>query len=899
MTDTIPWHSLSPQDALVKLSTSEHGLAQLQATRRRDEIGPNKLPEAQRRSLAMRFLQQFNNVLIYVLLGASTITAFMQHWVDTSVILAVVLINGVIGFLQEGKAERAMDAIRLMLAPSALVIRDGKRAKVSAEDLVPGDIIIIEAGDRIPADIRLLQASNFQVQEAILTGESLPVDKTGHASAPGAALGDRAGMAYSGTLATKGHAIGLVVATGAKTEIGRISGMLADVEQLTTPLICHTAQFARWLTAVILSISGLILLYGAIFTNQDLSELFMAVVGLSVAAIPEGLPAVLTITLAVGVKAMANRNAIIRRLPAIETIGSVSTICTDKTGTLTRNEMMVARAVTAHKVIQIAGRGYAPEGEITDEAGAPLTQPSPCLKELAHAAALCNDASLHLDGNDWTVLGDPMEGALLAFAQKLGLDTDALQSQWPREAIIPFDSAHRYMAVQNAYIPATSQVFVKGAPERVLDLCAAQLSDTGEEEPLNTAYWLTEIEQIASHGERVLALALKRNHQADEGLSEAHLDGQLIFIGLVGLMDPPRSEVIKAISDCHSAGIQIKMITGDHAKTAVAIARNIGLTNNDKVLTGADLDRLGDEDLRQRIQDCHVFARTSPEHKLRLVMALQDQGMSVAMTGDGVNDAPALKRADAGIAMGQKGSEAAKEAAEVVLADDNFATIVAAVIQGRTVYDNIKKVISWTLPTNGGEALTIIVALLLGLALPVTPVQILWINLITAATLGLALAFEPTEPGTMKKPPRPRDEPLLTRSLGWHIVFVSSLFITGVFGVYSYALSSGYPIEQARTLAMNTLVIMEVFHLLFIRNQYTSALSWAALKATPIVWATILVTLTAQALITYAAPLQTIFETRALPISDLVLILLIGMTLFACVEAEKRIRLWFVDRRYK
>ncbi|MDX5594634.1 cation-transporting P-type ATPase [Pseudovibrio sp. SPO723] len=890
MTEAPRWHALSISDTLLALSATEKGLTQLQVEKRLQEHGPNKLPENAGPSALKRFLGQFHNVLIYVLLGSACITALLGHVIDTSVILAVVIINAIIGFIQEGNAERAMDAIRQMLAPSANVIRDEQRKSIPADRLVPGDIVLLEAGDRVPADLRLTSATRLQVQEAILTGESLPTEKSTAPAGAETSLGDRSSLVFSGTLITKGQATGVVVATGAATEIGRISGLLSNVEQLTTPLLQHMAAFAKWLTFLILLIALLLLGYGALFTSLGFKEVFMAVVGLSVAAIPEGLPAVLTITLAVGVKAMAEKNAIVRRLPAIETLGSVSVICTDKTGTLTRNEMMVASAVTSHQAYMVEGDGYTPVGAVLKEDGMAVPAPSLCLQALARTAALCNDASLHRDGAGWAVVGDPMEGALLTFAEKLEIRPSHEQHEWPRTGVIPFDAEHRYMASLNRSMAEGLRIFVKGAPEKLLALSFAQLSEAGHEEPLNTAYWLNEVERIAARGQRVLAFAIREEHKEGEPLDENELNGTLTFVGLVGLIDPPRPEALQAISECHSAGIRLKMITGDHAKTAVAIGRQIGLTSSDLVLTGADLDKINDADLKARVQDCDVFARTSPEHKLRLVMALQSLGMTVAMTGDGVNDAPALKRADAGVAMGQKGSEAAKEAAEIVLADDNFATIVAAVRQGRTVYDNIKKVISWTLPTNAGEAMTIIVALLLGLALPVTPVQILWINMITAATLGLALAFEPTETHTMKRPPRPRSEPLLTSGLIWHIVFVAMLFIAGVFGIYAYAISSGYPVELARTLSMNTLVIMEIFHLFFIRRFYSVSLDLSALVATPIVWITVTITVSAQIAITYLPALQGIFDTRAMSLGDCLLVLSIGIALFVLVETEKHLR---------
>ena len=857
-------HATPVADCLSTFDTTPEGLTSAEAARRLAQHGPNRLPEARGRGPALRFLLHFHNVLIYVLLGAAVVTAMLQHWVDTGVILAVVLANAVIGFAQEGKAEAAMAAIRSMLAPKAAALRDGQRVTLDGVNLVPGDIVLLEAGDKVPADLRVIEARGLTAQESILTGESVPVEKGTPPIAAGAALGDRRSMLWSGTLVTQGTARGLVVATGAGTEIGRIGGLLAGVEQLTTPLIAQMDHFARWLSFLILMCAALLLAYGYFVGHMPFADLFMVVVGVAVAAIPEGLPAVMTITLAIGVQAMAQRNAIIRRLPAIEAIGSVSVICTDKTGTLTRNEMVVAAAETPDGTFAISGAGYAPEGAIT---------PTGDLGPLARAAALCNDAHLHHKDGVWTVEGDPMEGALLAFAGKVGIERAA-----QRLDALPFDSRHRFMAVLTDGA-AGRLVHVKGAPERVLRMCAG----------LDLDHWHQRAEALANQGLRVLALAERAG--PDRRIDPAALEGGLTFLGLVGLIDPPRPEAIAAVAECRAAGIRVKMITGDHAGTAAAIARQIGLENPDRVLTGHDLDKLDEAQLALEVVGTSIFARTSPEHKLRLVTALQSHGLSVAMTGDGVNDAPALKRADAGIAMGLKGSEAAKEAADLVLADDNFASIAAAVREGRTVWDNLKKVISWTLPTNAGESMVIVLALLLGLSLPVTAVQILWINLITAITLGLALAFEPTETGTMARPPRARHAPILSGDLVWHVILVATLFLAAIFGVFTYAIDRGHPLPLAQTMAMNTLVVLEIFHLFFIRNIHSTSLTWAAARGTRVVWTVVLLITAAQFAVTYLPPLQAVLGTAPVPLSDGLLIVGIGAAFFALIEIEKQIRL--------
>jgi calcium-translocating P-type ATPase len=863
-------HAETADSCLAALDANAHGLAGDEAMRRFAQFGPNRLPEAKGRGPLRRFLAQFHNVLIYVLLVAALVTAALQHWVDTGVILAVVLANAVIGFIQEGKAEAAMAAIRGMLAPRAAVLRDGTRRSIDGADLVPGDVVLLEAGDKVPADLRILEARGLTAQEAILTGESVPVEKSEEAVAREAALGDRRSMLWSGTLVTHGTARGVVTATGQATEIGRIGGLLATVEQLTTPLVAQMDHFARWLSLLILLCAGLLLAYGYVVGHHDFATLFMVVVGLSVAAIPEGLPAVMTITLAVGVQAMARRNAIVRRLPAIEAIGSVSVICTDKTGTLTRNEMVVTAVETVAGSFDVAGASYAPEGAIS---------PAGDLTRLARAAALCNDAALRERDGQWIVEGDPMEGALLAFAGKAG---GAHRAR--RLDAVPFDSRHRFMAVLTEGEDGRL-IHVKGAPERVLRMCAG----------LDYGDWHARAEALARRGFRVLALAERATTEAR--IDTAGLDGALTFLGLVGLIDPPRLEAVAAVAECRAAGIRVKMITGDHAGTAAAIAAQIGLENHHRVLTGADIDRLDDAQLSLEAGDVDVFARTSPEHKLRLVAALQARGLSVAMTGDGVNDAPALKRADAGIAMGLKGSEAAKEAADLVLADDNFASIAAAVREGRTVWDNLKKVISWTLPTNAGEAMVVVVALLLGAALPITAVQILWINLITAITLGLALAFEPTEPGTMARPPRPRDAPILSGALVWHVILVALLFLAAVFGVFTYAIDRGYSLQLAQTMAMNTVVVLEIFHLFFIRNIHGTSLTLDAVRGTRVVWTVVIIVTAAQFAVTYLPPLQAALGTEAVPLADGALIVAVGAAFFALTEIEKQLRLGVTGRQ--
>jgi magnesium-transporting ATPase (P-type) len=886
------WHARPVIDVMPALETGEKGLSDEEALRRLERCGPNRLPSPKRQGPLLRFLAHFNNVLIYVLLGAAVVTALLGHWVDAQVILAVVLVNAVIGFLQEGKAENALDAIRDMLAPKASVVREGRRKTVPGGELVPGDIVLLEAGDRVPADIRLIDVKSLKIDEAVLTGESVPVEKATLPVGEAAPLGDRTSMAFSGTLATYGQAKGVIVATGAQTEIGRISGMLSEVTTLQTPLLRQMGVFAKWLTGAILGLAALILAFGLLIRDYGFNEVFMAVVGLSVAAIPEGLPAILTITLAIGVQRMARRNAIVRRLPAIETLGSVSVICSDKTGTLTRNEMTVVSIATAKRLFTVSGVGYIPHGGFSLDRREAEVKDYPLLSEMTRAALLCSDASLHEVNGQWTMEGDPMEGALLVVACKAGLDLDTEAKSYPRTDVIPFDAVHRFMATLHHSHTGDGFIYVKGAPERILQMCEQQRGFDGDV-ALDTDYWHSQAEEIAASGQRVLAVAMKTTDTSHTVLKFDDVDNELTFLGLFGLIDPPREEAIAAVAGCQAAGIHVKMITGDHAGTAMAVARQLGLENPSAILTGRDLDSLGDETLRLRVQDTAVFARTSPEHKLRLVMALQAEGEVVAMTGDGVNDAPALKRADVGVAMGRKGSEAAKEASEMVLADDNFATIAEAVRAGRTVYDNLKKAILFILPTNGGEALVLIAAILLGPTLPITPVQILWVNMVTAVTLALALAFEPAEPDVMRRPPRAAGEPILSGFLIWRVFFVSTLFLGAIFGKFVLAQAQGASVEEARTIVVNTLVVLEIFYLFSVRYLNSSSITWRGVLGTRAVLIAVGAVTALQFMFTYAPFMESFFDTRPLSLAQGVQIVAVGVAVLLILEIEK----WVQGRR--
>jgi magnesium-transporting ATPase (P-type) len=883
-----PWHACPAEESLSRLDTSWQGLDHDEAGRRLASHGPNRLETRRVCSPLARFLAQFHNVLIYVLLGSALVTAGLGEWVDTSVILGIVLVNAIVGFVQEGRAERALDAIREMLSPQALVVRQGQRTKIAAEQLVPGDIVVLQAGDKVPADLRLIGARSLLLQEAALTGESEPVDKRTEPVAARAALGDRASMAYAGTLVAYGSGAGVVVATGEKTELGRITALLHEVEPLTTPLLRQMATFGRWLTAAILGFAVWTFLFGWYLRGYTAEQMFLAAVGLAVAAIPEGLPAIMTITLALGVTRMARQNAIIRRLPAVETLGSVTVICSDKTGTLTLNELTVQTVVTADHVVEVTGSGYAPEGgfRLGDEVVRPDRLPG--LVEALRAGLLCNDAELRESEAGWQLAGNPTDGALLAVALKASLDQHVELASRPRTDLIPFDSTHKFMATLHHDHEGHGYVLVKGAPERILDMSAYQRDADGLARLIDRGYWHRRIEALAADAQRVIAVASRATSPEHRELRFDDVDGGLVLLGLFGLLDPPRPEAAAAIAACRAAGIRVKVITGDHAATARAIAARLGF-DAPNPLSGPALDRMDAAQLRDAAREVDVFARTTPEHKLRLVEALQAEAQVVAMTGDGVNDAPALKRADVGIAMGKKGTEAAKEAAEMVLADDRFVTIAKAIEEGRTVYDNLRKTILFLLPTNGAEAVAIMTAILLGTLLPITPLQILWINMVTGVTLGLALGFEPAEADIMRRPPRHADEPLLSSYVIWRILFVSFLLLLAVFGLFLWERGRGTDLATARAVAVNMLVAGEMVYLINSRRIVASCFALREiLGSRPVVIAIVLVILF-QLLFTYLPPMQEAFGTAPIGWPEWARVVVLALVVFVVVEIEKAV----------
>ncbi|MBK5938382.1 HAD-IC family P-type ATPase [Halochromatium roseum] len=888
-------HALEPSAVLAALHSDAQGLSGAEAARRLDAVGENRLPEPPRNGPIKRFFKHFHDVLIYILLAAAVATAFMGHWIDTWVILGVVLINAIVGFVQEGRAEEALAGIRKMLSPSALARRDGAWRELEAAQLVPGDVVRLRAGDRIPADLRLLEAANLRVEESALTGESVPVSKGVAPVRDDASIGDRFSMGYSGTLVAAGSGLGVVTATGPHTEIGRINRMIAEVETLVTPLIRQMGAFGRVLSVVILGLAAGMTLAGWLLHHWGWGDLMMAAIGFAVAAIPEGLPAIMTITLALGVQQMAQRNAITRKLPAVETLGSVTVICSDKTGTLTRNEMTARHLISTRGQYDIAGVGYAPDGHLSfDNRGIELSEHAD-LQALIEAFAVCNDADVIEDAGQWRLIGEPTEGALRTLGLKAGFDTSGYQ----RQAVIPFDSEHKFMATlvqlptprrdQEHAQAQARRILMKGALDRLLDRCAHQRGADGQPEPLERAFWEGEVERLSAKGLRVLAAAARTSDAAKTDLQLADLDAELLFLGLVGIIDPPRPEAIEAIATCHSAGIGVKMITGDHLGTASAIGREMGVGEQRGAIAGAQLEAADEAELRRLVAEHDIFARTSPEHKLRIVKALQANGEVVAMTGDGVNDAPALKRADVGVAMGMKGTEATKEAAEIVLADDNFASISRAVEAGRTIYDNLRKSILFILPTNGAQGLVILAAILFGFELPLSPVQILWVNMITSVTLALALAFEPAEPGVMRRPPRRPDAPILGAYALWRILLVSLIIGVATILIFLHEIDSGQGLAVAQTMAVNTLVVGQIFYLLNSRFLLESGLRLRFWLTNPAVWIAITVMLVLQALFVYAPFMHLWFHTAAPQPQEWLLPLGIGVAVLLIVELDKAV----------
>lgn len=876
------WFAKDADSVLAKLKTDpDNGLASAQAAERLEIFGTNELPAAKAERPIIRFLRHFHDILIYILFVCAFVTLALGHYADTVVIVAVAVVNAAIGFFQENKAEKALNDIRSMLSPKAAVIRDGARAEVEAAGLTLGDIVYLSPGDKIPADLRLFRAENLRIEESALTGEAVPSEKQINPIDPETVLGDRSNMAYCGTTVSAGTGYGVVVDIGTDTEIGRISRLIAEVEDTGTPLIRQMAAFGKTVSFVIIGLAALVYLFGHFFRNYEPSELLLSTIGLAIAAIPEGLPAILSIILAIGVQNMAKRNAIVRNLPSVETLGSVSVICSDKTGTLTKNEMTVKNLVARDAGFFVTGSGYAPEGEIWQGEDLASAGEGSLLRLLLTCFRHCNDASLSRGaGNAWTIQGDPTEGALLTAYEKAGLDAQLP----PRAATLPFDSEYKYMATM-APGDDGNILYIKGAPDRLLDMADKEMADYGPA-PLDRERWEKAVAGLAAEGMRVLGAALKFVPASKDEITHGDLTNGVVFLGLAGIMDPPREEVVEAVALCRRAGITVKMITGDHADTARAIGKALGIGDGEKALTGNDLDDMTDEQFYAAACKYDIFARTSPEHKLKLVKALQAHEAICAMTGDGVNDAPALRMADVGVAMGIKGTEVTKDAAEIVLADDNFSTIAAAVEEGRRVYDNLKKTILFILPTNGAESFLIIASILFGTMIPLTPVQILWVNMVTSVTISLALAFEPTEPGVMARPPRDAKEPLLTRYFLWRILFVSVMIGGMTLALSVWLRRAGYGEAEVRTVTLQTIVLCQAFHLFNSRSvrQPAHALDFLGNKA---VFAVCGLMLLFQLSVVYLPFMNTVFGTEPVGLTGWLAPMALGAIVFIVVEGEK------------
>lgn len=877
------WHAQTVDEVIARTASHAHlGLDPQEAAKRLGEQGPNQLPEAASRGPLRRLLAQFASPLIWVLMVGAIVTFLLEDYLDTWVIGVVVVVNALIGYIQEGKAEKALDAVRGLLADQAVVIRGGRTRTVASAELVVGDIVHLESGSKVPADCRVVEVRNLTAAEASLTGESVPVEKHLSAVASDAPLGDRASMLYAGTLITTGVAKAVVVATGTDTELGRIGVLVHEVGSVKTPLTRRLDRFAVQITVAIVLIGAIAFAYGYTVLDYAPGELFILAVGLIVAAIPEGLPAILTIVLAIGTRAMAKNRALIRRLPAVETLGSVSIIWSDKTGTLTQNEMTVSSVVTHSDNVVVTGSGYAPDGEF--QVGSAVINPldRPDTLSLLHAALLCNRAEIRKDSSgDYLAVGDPTEAALVTLAQKGGLSRSGLLAEFPLVDTIPFESDRRFMATLHDTPDGQRQVWLKGAPERVLELIAAS-SDTPS---LDAEYWHEKANELAKKGQRVLAIAGSVVGAHDGLESETEFPG-LRLIGLVGVIDPPREAAKEAIATCQAAGIEVKMITGDHLMTAAAIGQQLGLRVGTP-LSGSEIDHLDDDALTARIAETDVIARANPEHKLRLVQLVKAAGSQVAMTGDGVNDAPALQAADIGVAMGKNGTDAARSASDLVLTDDRFETIEQAVERGRIVFDNIKKSMLHILPTNFGEILILLIALFAGWTLPITVSQILWINLVIAITIALALVVEKAEPNLMQRPPRPANEPLVTGRFLARLVLIATLITASTLWVFDWMVSSGASVEESRAAAVTMVVVAEMWYLFNVRRFTASGFSLETFTGNKVATGASALLLLLQIAFLYVPGMNVLFGTAPLDATTWAVIAGLGAGIFVIVEIEK------------
>ncbi|MDQ2565898.1 cation-transporting P-type ATPase [Klebsiella michiganensis] len=880
-----PFYQLSVEETLTSTNSTPEGISGAEAATRLQQYGENALPQKAGKPAWLRFLAHFNDVLIYVLLAAALLTAVMGHWVDTLVILGVAVINALIGHIQESNAEKSLQGIRNMLSSDARVQRSGKHETIPTRDLVPGDIVILRAGDRVPADMRLIESHNLRVEEAILTGESTVVDKTTDALEGELPLGDRTNMLFSGTTISAGGGVGVVTATGQETELGHINQMMAGIEKHRTPLLVQMDKLGKAIFVIILAMMAALFVFSLALRDIPLGELLLSLISLAVAAVPEGLPAIISIILSLGVQAMARQRAIIRKLPTVETLGAMTVVCSDKTGTLTMNEMTVKAIITADCCYRVEGDSYEPQGNICLEGSNEPVQikPGSVLETYLRTIDLCNDSQMIQDERGlWGITGGPTEGALKVLAAKAQLaPVDARLV-----AKIPFDSQYKYMATHQK-MGDVEQVLITGAPDVIFALCRHQLSKQGAV-PFEPQYWEEEMARFARQGLRMVAAAYKPANVGSTTLTHDDLREGLVFLGIAGMMDPPRPEAIDAIHACQNAGIRVKMITGDHPQTAMSIGQMLGITNSSQAMTGYQLEHMDDAELAKAAVEYDIFARTSPEHKLRLVKALQDNGEVVGMTGDGVNDAPALRQADVGIAMGIKGTEVTKEAADMVLTDDNFATIASSVKEGRRVYDNLKKTILFIMPTNLAQGLLIIIALLAGNIIPLTPVLILWMNMATSATLSFGLAFEAAERNAMNRPPRKTGQHVMDAFAVWRVAFVGTMIAVAAFMLEAWLAPRGHSPEFIRTVLLQMLVTAQWVYMINCRSSDSFSLSMGLLRNKGI-WLVSGVLLLMQLVIIYVPVMQTMFGTEGLPLRYWFITLVIGIAMFLVVEVEKRL----------
>jgi len=889
------WHHLAASDALMILgSDPELGLSESEARQRLARFGPNKITPRRTQGVLLRFAQQFHQPLVYILLAASFVTGWLGEWVDSGVIAGVVMINAVVGFLQESKAAQAIDALASLSPAFTKVRRDGNTHNIPTHEVVPGDIVLLEAGDQVPADTRLFEARHLQIDESSLTGESQPVFKSPDALGRETVLADRRNVAYAGTHVLAGRGAGIVWATGDHTETGKIAWLVAQDSDLTTPLTLKIAEFSRILLWAILALAAVTFGVGVV-RGEPPSEVFLAAVALAVGAIPEGLPAAVTIVLAIGVSRMARRRALIRRLPAVETLGSTTVICSDKTGTLTENRMTVQEIVAGGRRYDITGSGSDAHGSILFNGSRIGLDDHPALFECLRSGVLCNDAGIQQRDGQLHLSGDPTESALLVAAFKGGLSPQISAQESPRIDVIPFESEQMYRATLHDG-EGGRIIYQVGAVERLLGRCTEALGPDGIPAPIEAQSITRVVEDMASRGLRVIGCFRRYVDSDHHQLNHSHVAHGLTFLGLQGMMDPPRPEAIEAVRRCQAAGIQVKMITGDHLATARAIASQIGIRGPTagpplRAITGAELAAVTDELLPEVADQTSVFARVAPDQKLRLVRALQSRGHVVAMTGDGVNDAPALRHADIGVAMGRGGTEIAKSAAAMILTDDNFASIEAAVEEGRGVFDNLTKFIVWTLPTNVGEAVILLAAILLGTQLPALPVQLLWVNMMTAILLGLTLVFEPRETGIMDRPPRDHRQPLLSYELVMRTGLVSLILGLGAFWVFHHETKVvGLDVAASRTAVVNVIVAVEIAYLWSCRSLLKSGLFMNPFSNRWVPVGIVAMTL-AQLGFTYLPVMNKLFHTAPIPANSWLHIGAVAFVAFAAVELEKLIRL--------